>query len=1267
MKWTIWILLINLAHSKNIETDAEAVLTKVLGEIRSKIIDNDNETNSSELLNSTTSLPTKLPTKSKVLFGKKSDDQWDGKPVAVDYTKSISTRQQYDATTISPSTDNSEKRPVKLEKKSSLLSDEIELLSEKTNGDHLVANIVVEPEMPSRGKFEFVPHFDHNTFDFMIPGGQNAKQSLVAVIPFYGVLDQKPPKFTLKDDLESWFSIGQEENYTLYQIPILLNPNVRVSLSSGANGVYSAAIEARQDGTKTEATMKIEVLPMVDDSEEAESPDGDLIVSNLELTTDATNETAGIKNRIEDIFEKNVHEVVVDRFDEINTTESISATTETIITTKIPVNFPEIQIETRGAANKVLLVSENLRRGNKVPEFEIRPSVGILFDKVIEIDVQPDSIFVPRPRFVLPGEASRLVVVDSAALDFESGPKSFDITISAQFMENANKSTQTTKLTIQKYDEADIQPKHILAENNSTLQYTLLGSGSANFRIINGSLILSCQRDFESACLNREITSEYRLLAVAVDARGLSSEAVPVTVSIVDVNDNGPILELFDNDLTIRNGEITAPFLFSVNDADEEKNRNNTVELSNEAAQFLSAEQISNQMYRLHVAQSVTAGSYFLDIAAKDQKGENLSQKARVKVTVMDTAQKAHFQRSRYDRTIGADKLQKGTSLVQLQLDGIVADMIRFVILDGNPGYLTVEKFSGNVYIGELPSNGVPSGYYVVKVGAIDRETGKILATCEIFLSVHGNQLDQTTIFVDPLTTVFMNRDNITDDLILKPTVNINENFTVSNAKAWDDEMVEMTIEENAIKTENGELLIASNFLRKIRSLKIKLVASNNLQDHAFLQYILTTDPKKLEGDVESLAIPQFVAAPWRNETLEIKITEELPIGTAVVCLPAYNPVDGNRIFNLQLSGMGIEFFEVETKTGCIKTKRRIDYETLDPQTFHLTLTAKRGQKSTAAKLQIEVVDVDDNAPELKQLGPETIELAENSKPGVVVAEFIATDRDFVSRRHPIRYKLSGLGADNFRIHKKNETFLSISVAVGAELDHESSEELLLKLTVADGAENLNELPFRITIRDVNDNRPQFVSKSREVDVFDNWATGISIAMFEATDLDSGENARCTYDLDETAKKQFQIDSNSGVVSVAQSLNGMASPDAYRFTVFANDHGDPFLSSTAELVVRIHEAATTSDVDEQELRILSPPIDFVLNLTEGTTAGQLVYRIDAQLGMMMTESVDGLVRYSLEPISAEDEGWLMIDENSGEVYLLRTLDYEVQPFITVGL
>ncbi|KAI6187250.1 Cadherin domain-containing protein [Aphelenchoides besseyi] len=126
----------------------------------------------------------------------------------------------------------------------------------------------------------------------------------------------------------------------------------------------------------------------------------------------------------------------------------------------------------------------------------------------------------------------------------------------------------------------------------------------------------------------------------------------------------------------------------------------------------------------------------------------------------------------------------------------------------------------------------------------------------------------------------------------------------------------------------------------------------------------------------------------------------------------------------------------------------------------------------------------------------------------------------------------------------------------------------------------------------------------------------------------------------------------------------MASPDAYRFTVFANDHGDPFLSSTAELVVRIHEAATTSDVDEQELRILSPPIDFVLNLTEGTTAGQLVYRIDAQLGMMMTESVDGLVRYSLEPISAEDEGWLMIDENSGEVYLLRTLDYEVQPFIT---
>ncbi|KAI6236358.1 Cadherin domain-containing protein [Aphelenchoides besseyi] len=225
--------------------------------------------------------------------------------------------------------------------------------------------------------------------------------------------------------------------------------------------------------------MKVEVLPMVDDSGEAESPDGDLIVSKLELTTDATNETTGIEKRIEEIFEKDVHEVVVDRVDGINITKSMDSTTETIVTTKSPVNFPEIQIETRGAVNKVLLVSEKLRRGNKVPEFEIRPSVGVLFDKIIEIDVQPNSIFVPRPRFVLPGESSRLVVVDSAALDFESGPKNFDITISAKFMENSNESAQTTKLTIQKYDEADIEPKHILAENNSTLQYTLLGSGSA--------------------------------------------------------------------------------------------------------------------------------------------------------------------------------------------------------------------------------------------------------------------------------------------------------------------------------------------------------------------------------------------------------------------------------------------------------------------------------------------------------------------------------------------------------------------------------------------------------------------------------------------------------------------------------------------------------------------------------------------------------------------------------------------------------------------
>lgn len=59
------------------------------------------------------------------------------------------------------------------------------------------------------------------------------------------------------------------------------------------------------------------------------------------------------------------------------------------------------------------------------------------------------------------------------------------------------------------------------------------------------------------------------------------------------------------------------------------------------------------------------------------------------------------FRRQNYERTVEINKLQTGSPIIQVELDGAERDTIRFVIIEGNPGWLAIEEFGGSVYVGE--------------------------------------------------------------------------------------------------------------------------------------------------------------------------------------------------------------------------------------------------------------------------------------------------------------------------------------------------------------------------------------------------------------------------------------------------------------------------------------------------------------------------------------------------------------------------------------
>lgn len=104
---------------------------------------------------------------------------------------------------------------------SSSISSSKEIVKSKANNnssEQFVANFVVQPEFhhgEHKSKLEFAPHFEHNLFEFMVPEGQNNEDSLVAIIQFYGRIDSNSlPIFKLLNDSQQWFSIGKV-NHTM--------------------------------------------------------------------------------------------------------------------------------------------------------------------------------------------------------------------------------------------------------------------------------------------------------------------------------------------------------------------------------------------------------------------------------------------------------------------------------------------------------------------------------------------------------------------------------------------------------------------------------------------------------------------------------------------------------------------------------------------------------------------------------------------------------------------------------------------------------------------------------------------------------------------------------------------------------------------------------------------------------------------------------------------------------------------------------------------
>uniref|UniRef100_A0A8C3MAP8 Uncharacterized protein n=1 Tax=Geospiza parvula TaxID=87175 RepID=A0A8C3MAP8_GEOPR len=303
------------------------------------------------------------------------------------------------------------------------------------------------------------------------------------------------------------------------------------------------------------------------------------------------------------------------------------------------------------------------------------------------------------------------------------------------------------------------------------------------------------------------------------------------------------------------------------------------------------------------------------------------------------------------------------------------------------------------------------------------------------------------------------------------------------------------------------------------------------------------------------------------------------------------------------------------------------------------------GELSAHCKVQVEVLDVNDNAPEIA-LTSLSASIPEDAPPRTVVALFSVRDRD---------------SGDNGRTECSIDGDLPFSLAptfdnyyelrTNAALDRERTAEYNITITATDwGRKRLSsQESIFVQISDVNDNPPEFTQEVYTMSVTENNSPMLRIGSMKATDADAGINAHVNYALVRQEGKEqpeVSVNSDNGDVYILRPLD-YEKVRSFEVTVRAADGGSPPLSAQAVLRIVVRDENDNAPV------LLHPGPD-------SSAAGELVPRW-APSGYLVAKvvAVDADAGQnawlSYELAKATEPGLFRVGLHSGEVRTARAV------------
>ncbi|XP_030594767.1 protocadherin gamma-A5-like isoform X33 [Archocentrus centrarchus] len=472
---------------------------------------------------------------------------------------------------------------------------------------------------------------------------------------------------------------------------------------------------------------------------------------------------------------------------------------------------------------------------------------------------------------------------------------------------------------------------------------------------------------------------------------------------------------------------------------------------------------------------------------------------------------------------------------------------------------------------------------------------------------------------------------------------------------------VDLDVGINAVQ--NYQLTSTDNFVLKLQSnadgnKNVEMVLQKPLdrEKQEQISLVLTAvdgGEPQMSGTMQILITVLDIndnAPVFTRQTYKAAVTENSPKGTVIATVTASDADQGsngkitysitNTLDNVR------KMFEVSREKGDVSVMDNIDFE--KSKRFQINIGASdEGGLTNSCKLIVDVLDVNDNKPEINIMSKSTV-ISEDAKVSTVVTMINTEDLDsgdngnvkcFISENVPFMLKSS---TNNF-----------YSLMTDSNLDRERASEYNITVTCSDeGVPSLSSsVTLTLQISDVNDNAPVFERTSYEAYIIENNTPGLSIFIVKATDADWNQNARVSYILEDSSvngvpvSSYVSVSADSGVIHAVRSFDYEQIKD-FQFRVKAQDGGSPPLSSNVTVKIMIQ------DQNDNPPQVLYPV------QTGGSLVAEMVPR-SADVGYLVTKVVavdvdsgqNAWLSYKLQ--KATDRALFEVGLQNGEIRTIR--------------